>query len=104
MVMAMISTGKTPSQIEVGAKVRFDRNKMVNVIDELEELGLARREANPDDRRAKTVCLTERGRATFETALKLETTIEEKCLSALSSQQRREFHQLLRTIVLAQPE
>jgi len=102
VVMAVLSTGQPPSQIEVGAKVRYDRNKMVNIVDELEQLGLAKREVNPNDRRAKAVRLTDMGQATYEAALKIETAVEEKCLSALTAPQRKQLHEMLKIVVAAQ--
>jgi len=68
---------------------------MVNIVDELEQLGLAKREMNPDDRRAKAVRLTDAGRAVFETALKLERAVEDQVLSGLTPPQRKQLQDLL---------
>jgi DNA-binding MarR family transcriptional regulator len=98
MVMNVLSTEPSRSQIGIGSKVRFDRNKMVNIVDELEQMGLARREANKEDRRAKVVVLTDKGRAILDAALKLEEAVQERVMAALSPHERKQFHDMLKVL------
>ena len=101
MVMAVLSMEQPSSQIDIGDKVSFDRNKMVNIVDELEQLGLAKRQMNQEDRRAKAVCLTDAGRAAFEAALKLERAVEDQVLSGLTPPQRKQLQDLLKALATA---
>jgi MarR family transcriptional regulator, lower aerobic nicotinate degradation pathway regulator len=103
-VLAVLSLGRPASQIDIASNLRFDRNKMVNIVDELEQLGLARRETNPEDRRAKAVVLTDAGRAALKAAWELERAVEDECLAALTPDQRRQLHELLRCVVTSKRE
>ena len=49
------------SQQAIGEALRIDRTTMVALVDDLEQLGLVRRERNPADRRAYTIRLTSEG-------------------------------------------
>ena len=100
-VLQVLSLGRPASQIDIAEPLGFDRNKMVNIVDELEELGLARRETNPEDRRAKAVALTDTGRATLKAAQELERAVEEEYLAPLAPEQRAQLHELLRTLATA---
>ncbi len=60
-------TGRSPSgatalsQQAIGEALRIDRTTMVALVDDLEQLGLVRRERNPADRRAYMIRLTSEG-------------------------------------------
>ena len=97
-VLSVLAAGQRASQIDVGGQIRCDRNKMVVLVDELEARGLARRQANPADRRAKTVSLTDAGRVALHKALMLEQEVEARVLAPLKPAQREAFHELLRTL------
>ena len=101
VVLNTLSESEQPSQIEIGNKVHFDRTKMVNIVDELEERGLVKREANPADRRANVLRLTEAGRAALGAARKTELAVEDQFLAALTPQQRRQLQQTLTMIAQA---
>ncbi|MCY3019670.1 MAG: MarR family transcriptional regulator [Planctomycetota bacterium] len=101
VVLNTLSEGGQPSQVEIGCKVRFDRTKMVNVVDELEELGLVKREANPTDRRANILRMTDAGRAALEAARKIEMAVEDEFLATLTPLQRRQFQQTLTMLAQA---
>jgi DNA-binding MarR family transcriptional regulator len=49
------------SQIELGRKLGIDRNAMVHLVDELEAAGWVERRPDPNDRRNKSVSVTEKG-------------------------------------------
>jgi len=47
---------------ELGQAVSLEKSTMTGLIDRMERAKLVRRQANPEDRRAFRVCLTDRGR------------------------------------------
>src|SRR5690348_13358339 len=55
-------------QLEIAGAMGIDPSALVSLIDELERGGLARRRPHPDDRRAREVTLTAKGRRTLERA------------------------------------
>ena len=103
-VLQVLSLGRPASQLDIAEPLGFDRNKMVNIVDELEALGLARREPNPEDRRAKAVVLTSAGRTALKAAEEMERKIEEQYFAPLTAQQRSQFHELLHALVSAKRE
>lgn len=62
------------SQKELALRCHMDTTTMSRNIDNLEKLGLLRREANPESRRSILICLTEMGR---EKALRIRTAFEQ---------------------------
>ncbi|NVN92545.1 MAG: MarR family transcriptional regulator [Desulfuromonadales bacterium] len=52
----------TFSQAELSEKTRIDRTTITGIIDRLEKRGLVERQSHPEDRRAKRIILTDRGR------------------------------------------
>src|SRR5882762_5336215 len=60
-VMTMVAALPGLSQQELHEKTAIDPSSMVAVIDELEALGLAERRPHPQDRRVRTIFLTDLG-------------------------------------------
>ena len=58
-------TGSLPMR-ELAARMGCDNSYLTSLVDALEELGLAAREAHPTDRRRKVIVLTEEGRRLAE--------------------------------------
>ena len=68
---------------------------MTNRIDRLVKRGLVVRHADPDDRRALRVALTDEGRALADTAVETHLKTEEALLANLSQQERDQLTNLL---------
>jgi len=68
---------------------------MTNRIDRLVKRGLVERRADPDDRRALRVALTEEGRALADTAVETHLKTEEALLGDLTQQERDQLVNLL---------
>lgn len=63
--------------MELGRRAGLEPSTMTGLIDRMERAGLVRRVADPDDRRAQRIHLTEPGRVVEETALAVvEQTID----------------------------
>ena len=90
-------------QQEIGAAMGIDPSTMVSLIDQLEQAGLARRRPRPEDRRAREVSLTAKGRRTLERARDLASEVERDVLRGLAQPERRELVALLRKALAAAP-
>ncbi|HEY2702283.1 MAG TPA: MarR family transcriptional regulator [Candidatus Dormibacteraeota bacterium] len=86
----------------VGALV-LSSGAMTNRIDRVEAAGLVERLPDPDDRRGTLVALTERGHAVVDEAVVAHVENEERLLGALSSGERRQLTDLLRTLLVSEP-
>lgn len=60
-VLRLAAEDARPSQRELSEFLQLDPSQIVALVDELERSGLARREPDPTDRRAKVVVATESG-------------------------------------------
>jgi DNA-binding MarR family transcriptional regulator len=83
-------------QQELGSAMGVDPSTMVSLIDELESQDLAKRRPHPDDRRARRVSITPKGRRRLERARKLAFEAEDDVLGGLTAAERRELLALLR--------
>ncbi len=83
-------------QQELGAAMGIDPSTMVSLIDELESAGLAKRRPHPQDRRARQVSITAKGRRLLQRARKKAFEAEDEVLGGLSAGERRELLMLLR--------
>src|ERR1700677_1906188 len=72
-------------QQELAEGLCMDANKVVLLLNELEDLGHVARRRDPDDRRRHRVELTESGRRTLIEAERAQETIEDDVLQALDA-------------------
>ena len=85
---------------EIQGKVLLASGSMTAAVDRLEEKGLIKRGASPNDRRAKVLHLTPEGRKVVETAFSLHAAALESVMSALNPSERRQLHALLKKLGL----
>jgi DNA-binding MarR family transcriptional regulator len=90
-------------QQEIGAAIGIDPSTMVALIDELEQAGLAKRRPHPNDRRAREVVITPKGRRTVERGRALAREVEDDVLQGLGSEERRQLVKLLRKALSSAP-
>ena len=76
---------------------------MTNRLSHLEQLGLIRRIADPDDKRSTLVSLTPHGQERIEQALIVHTQTQNALLSNLSDAQRAQLESLLRELLMTFP-
>ncbi|BBJ67479.1 MULTISPECIES: MarR family winged helix-turn-helix transcriptional regulator [Enterobacter] len=76
---------------------------ITNRLNRLEQQGLIRRIADPDDKRSSLVSLTPHGQALIEQALVVHTETQNALLSNLSNAQRAQLESLLRELLLTFP-
>jgi DNA-binding MarR family transcriptional regulator len=97
-VMTMVAAQPGLSQQELHEKTAIDPSSMVAVIDELEKLGLAERRPHPQDRRARTIFLTELGEQKLKRVRGLAAQLQREFFGALSAEERETLHALLRKL------
>ncbi|GCE21905.1 MarR family winged helix-turn-helix transcriptional regulator [Dictyobacter kobayashii] len=90
------------TQIELGRLITVDRNTMVSLTDDLEQLGLVQRCRHPHDRRAYAITLTANGQHTFEQANKLAKGSEEDFYASLSETDVTHLRSLLLRLIETQ--
>jgi DNA-binding MarR family transcriptional regulator len=103
-VMTMLAAHPGMSQHQLHEKTAIDPSSMVAVIDELEARGLARRRADPADRRARQVFLTEQGEQTLKRIRALAAGLQREFFGALTAEERKTLHALLRKLAGAAVE
>ena len=99
-VLAVIHEKGSLLQWEIGRCIHVDRTTMVQIVDDLEKLGLVERRANPSDRRAHALSLTGKGREVLPKAMRLGLDVERKFLSCLPEKDQRDLARILKHLVL----
>jgi DNA-binding MarR family transcriptional regulator len=102
-LLNVISAREGAIQQELGAAMGIDRTTMVSLIDQLEGAGLAKRRPSANDRRAREIAITPKGRGALARARRLLSQAEDDVLAGLSSSERRELLTLLRRALESAP-
>jgi DNA-binding MarR family transcriptional regulator len=84
------------NQQELATMMGVDPSTMVSLVDELEAKGLAKRQPHANDRRARSVVLTAKGRRLRERGRQKASQVEDEVLGGLSAADRQELLRLLR--------
>ena len=97
-VLNMLARNPGVTQHEIGAGAGVDPSTMVATLDSLEERGLAERRPHPDDRRKRAVYLTAKGEETLRQGRKVGQAVGRQVFGALSTEERKQLHSLLRKL------
>jgi DNA-binding MarR family transcriptional regulator len=98
-----LGTREGATQQQIGADLGIDRSTMVVLIDDLEAKHLAKRRPHPNDRRAREIVMTAKGRHALQRARNLALQVEEEVLCGLAVSERDELLALLRRALAAAP-
>ncbi|WP_299923130.1 MarR family transcriptional regulator [uncultured Pelagimonas sp.] len=79
------------TQRELVEKLDVEQATMANTLNRMERDGLIERKDHPTDRRAKTICLTQKARAVRDQAYTAASMVNDKALVALSPEERTQF-------------
>jgi DNA-binding MarR family transcriptional regulator len=90
-------------QQEIASSMGIDPSTMVSLIDDLERAGLAERRPHPEDRRAREVAITEKGRRTLERGRRMAMQVEDEVLGGLTDGERSQLLTLLRRALSSGP-
>jgi DNA-binding MarR family transcriptional regulator len=102
-VLNVLGAREGAIQQELGSAMGIDPSTMVSLIDELESAGLAKRRPHPQDRRARQVSITPKGRRLLQRARKMAFEAEDEVLRGLTAAERRELLRLLRRAFSSAP-
>ena len=86
---------------EIQSKVPLALGSMTAAVDRLEKKGLILRTPSPEDRRAKVLKLSPKGRTVVETAFRRHAADLETVMAVLNQRERRQLHALLKKVGLA---
>jgi DNA-binding MarR family transcriptional regulator len=95
LILQALADAGARSQLELGNQLRIDPTTMVSSIDHLEELGLADRSRDPQDRRRFLIAITDDGRRAAAESDGLLASLNEEALADLDPSRRDDLHQLL---------
>ena len=102
-ILNYLRTNDGAIQQRIGSAMGIDPSTMVALVDRLERAGLAKRRAHAQDRRARAVVLTPKGRRTLDHARELAEAVEGEVLRGLSAAERDRLVALLRKAFAAAP-
>jgi DNA-binding MarR family transcriptional regulator len=80
---------------DLAERAQITKQSMGYLVDYLEERGYLERRADPSDRRATIICLTERGWAEIRAALAIIESLEKEWTRALGKQRMQQLRELL---------
>jgi DNA-binding MarR family transcriptional regulator len=89
------------TQLALAQAIRYDKTRLIGLLDELERQGLVTRTPDPADRRARIVELTAAGRRRQAAAQKAIRAMEEELLGAVDPRDRET---LIRALAQLAPE
>ncbi|WP_395640271.1 MarR family winged helix-turn-helix transcriptional regulator [Pseudolysinimonas sp.] len=103
-VLALACGDLRPTQRQLAEFLRLDPSQIVALVDELEAPGFVRREADPADRRSKTVVATTAGEELYVRARVATARAEDLALAALTPAERERLRTLMTKIAFAPEE
>lgn len=99
VILFLLANQGAMSQVEIGQATGVARAPMVQLIDHLEQRGLAERTPNPSDRRAHAVQITEKGREVLAQANEVASRVEAEIHAHLSAEERQQLNYLLNRLL-----
>jgi len=90
-------------QLELASAMGIDPSTIVSLVDELDGPPPAKRRAHPNDRRAREVTITPKGRRQLERGRRMALQVEDEVLQGLTATERRELLSLLRRALASAP-
>jgi DNA-binding MarR family transcriptional regulator len=84
VVLSRVAREPARSQLVLAEAIGYDKTRLVTLLDALEHKGLVTRERDPDDRRARIVHLTTKGRKAYAAAQASIRTMEDRLLAGVS--------------------
>ncbi|MDQ7803581.1 MarR family transcriptional regulator [Amycolatopsis sp. A133] len=89
VVLSALAPGAAPSQLVLAQQIRYDKTRLIALLDGLEAAGLVAREPGPADRRARVVRLTQEGIRRHAAVRDAIREVEERKLAGLPPETRR---------------
>jgi DNA-binding MarR family transcriptional regulator len=103
-LMNVVAAEPGRTQQAIGEAIHIDPSTMVQVLDQLAEMGLAERRPHPEDRRKHTIHLTKQGEKLLEQARAAAGRAGAETFGALDAKERETFGRLLRKVAGVEEE
>ena len=100
-LMRTVTHGCPATQLELAAGLGLDRTVLTYLVDDLAAAGLVERQADPADRRARRVVITDAGRERLAEVEGRLAALETALLPGLPGDQRAAMLSALRTVATA---
>ena|SRR5947209_6745960 len=98
VVLSRLSDQPLRGQAVLAEAIGADKTRLIDVLDDLQDRGLIRREPDPADRRARLLALTPKGRRLRERVRRAIRREEERLLAALPATDRAAFLRALQRL------
>ncbi len=95
IALSRLRRGEAATQRELAKAIRYDRTRLIALLDGLEAKGLVVRSVDPTDRRARIVRATTCGRRRHAAAQAAIWKMEDRLLTDLTGGERRVFRSVL---------
>ncbi|MDS0132237.1 MULTISPECIES: MarR family transcriptional regulator [unclassified Amycolatopsis] len=89
VVLTALAAGSAPSQLVLAQQIRYDKTRLIALLDALEAEGLVVREPDPADRRARVVHLTREGATRHAAVRSAIREVEDRKLAGLPPEVRQ---------------
>lgn len=104
VALSHLARAPAGTQLELAQAIRYDKTRLIALLDALEAGGLVTRTPDPADRRAKVVALTAAGAARHAEAQRAIRAMEGAALAALPAAERTRLRRGLARAVAAIPD
>jgi DNA-binding MarR family transcriptional regulator len=94
-ILYILNNGEEINQLSLGQELGIDKATMVKNIDKLEKLKLVKRTTDANDRRAKLLSLTEKGKKSVEEVRSSRNKQEERIFSQFSKKDEEILRKLI---------
>ncbi len=98
MALSSLDADDPPTMSHLGGQIMCDSSTLTGVVDRLEALGYVERRPAPNDRRARCVALTDKGRA-LQAELRARMSPPPPQLEHLTADEAAQLHDLLATAI-----
>jgi MarR family transcriptional regulator, temperature-dependent positive regulator of motility len=102
-VLDAVANSEGPSQTELVTRTGIDRSTLSDVVRRLQKRHLLQRRRTKDDARTYAIALTDKGRQVLCRVEPMAKLTDEQLLGGLTSKQREQFIDALKSIVGAMP-
>jgi DNA-binding MarR family transcriptional regulator len=99
IVLASVANREADSASQLCKSISYDPGAMTRMIDRLEQKGLVRRVARPDDRRTMTLEMTAAGKALYPQLLAAKATVQAHFLRGFSKDEVAQLENLLNRLL-----
>lgn len=98
VVLLTLDRSSVRTQAALADAIGADKTRIIRTLDDLQQQGFIEREADPDDRRARLLAITDAGRAVKEAVQRDIQRGEERWLGELTADDRKVFLRVLQQL------